>query len=310
MVYKNVTEEYTLANNELIKASDDYENESYKLDNHKSPLNEIKFENAFNKLFPFDYEPVVSELDEINENDIYPIKNINYVRKVNNLKKSNDDIIGTDINKDISFQERIIDISNVHKIKKTSLGRKRKNSKEKVFHTRNFFDNKTRKIKCLVLEELRSFINKKIREEYKLNKKLKNFEIIKIGPKQFNNSNILFNKKFIHKSLKEIFSADTTIKNRCRSRDSNKKLIEKLLNEKKDIFENIFNLEFLEILDYLVGKKPELIQLNGLTFPEKLKQKEEKDEEYSKSVLYIMENFEKILEEKKHRKPRKKEKKE
>ena len=97
---------------------------------------------------------------------------------------------------------------------------------------------------------------------------------------------------FIYKSLEEIFSADTTIKNHC-NRDHNKNLVKELLNSEKDIFEDIFKLKFLYVLDYLVEKRPELIQLKGLIFPEKLLEK--RDENYTTSIRYNMENFEAIL---------------
>ena len=144
----------------------------------------------------------------------------------------------------------------------------------------------------MVLQVVRIFINKKIKEVYKSTKKLKDRELIKIKPEKFINTNIEFNRIFIHKSLEEIFSADITIKNHCSS-DHNKNLIKELLNSEKDIFEDIFKLKFLDILDYLVEKRPEIIQLKGLIFPEKLLETE--DEDYTTSIRYIMENFEAIL---------------
>ena len=297
MFYQDDNSEYILEKDEFPKANDEFENESFLLINYKSLPNEIKINNTIKKLFSFYCQ--TNELDEINENDIYLIRHEKW--EVNNPNNFIHKIKRTDI----SSHQKVINNNNNHKLRSSLLGRKRNNSDKEGFHTKYFFDNKIRKIKRLVLQEYRSFINKKIKEEYKLNKMLKDFELIKIRPEQVNDSNIIFNRAFIHKSLKEIFSTDTTVKNHCNS-DHNKKLIEKLLNEKKDAFENILNLKFLEVLDYLVEKRPELIQLKGLIFPEKLKPKEEKDNEYTKSIRYNMENFENILNQKKPRNKKKK----
>ena len=189
------------------------------------------------------------------------------------------------------------------KLKINYLEKKKSNSEEKGFHCRDSFDNKLRKIKHVILQEVRIFINNKIKEVYKLPKKTK-MELIKINPEQADKINIVYNRIFIHKTLKEIFSVNTTVKNIC-NRDFNKRLIEKLLKEKKVIFEGIFNLTFLEVSQYIIGKKPELIQLKGLNYPEKLKKQNPSDEEYISSLLDIIENFEERLNEKKPRNKKK-----
>ena len=128
-----------------------------------------------------------------------------------------------------------------------------------------------------------------------------NWKLIKLDPKYARNSNIEFNKVFIHKSLKEIFSEETTIKNLC-NRDHNKILIEKLLNEKDEEkrknFEILFNLTFLDLMKYSVGERQDLIQLKGLSLSKKLLNEMAIDEEYSELIFDNLKNIENILENK------------
>lgn len=293
---------------EYIALNDLSEHESFIPFNNTSPSSET-IEIGMKSVFPPFCNTI--ELDEIKENDIYfiglynceSINNKIIKLEGNSLNNCSDKNQGTDL----SSQKKLSDNSSNSKQANPLLGRKRKFCEKEGFHTKDSYDNKIRKIKCVVLQEVRIFINRIIKEISQTTKKFEGRELIKIKPEQFIDANIMFNREFIHKSLKEIFSGETTIKNHCSS-DHNKNLINELLEDKKVIFEDIFKLEFLEVLDYLVGKRPELIQLKGLIFPEKFEQKEEKDE-YKTSIRYIIENFEAILYEKQPRNKKNKKKK-
>ena len=105
--------------------------------------------------------------------------------------------------------------------------------------------------------------------EYKIQKKTFIWEILKINQSQANNSKIDYNKIFLDKTLKEIFSAKVTTKNHC-DPNHNKKLIEKLLKdeklERRNIFEKLFNYKFSDLLRYVRGERNGLDELTGLTF--------------------------------------------
>ena len=152
-----------------------------------------------------------------------------------------------------------------------------------------------------MLNSVRNLSNNKTKVIYKFKKLPPEWKLIKIDPKHARNSNIEFNKVFIHKSLKEIFSEDTTIKNFC-NRDHNKILIEQLLNEKdgekRKNFEILFNLTFLDLMKYSVGERPDLIELQGLCLSQKLLNEMSLDEEYSELIFDILKNIETILENK------------
>ena len=267
------------------------------ISNAQIPLNEVN-DNAFEEAFISNFQ--ITEEEEINVEDNNLI--INYKREGNILNNC----IEKKQRTDISFPKKEDDIKDNCKLIKPRLGRKKKHSKEEGTHTKYNDDNKIIRIKRLMLQSVLAFLNEKIKLEYKQHETLKDLELIKIGPEQIKNANVLFNKEFIHKSLKEILSSDTTKKNHCDS-EHNKKSIEKLLNEKNDIFGKILNLEFLEVLDYLLGKRPELVQLKGITFSRKFFNVE--DEKYIKSIVEMMYNLENILNKKKPKNKKKIEKK-
>ena len=76
-------------------------------------------------------------------------------KKRNNLKIIIDLNQGTEIHSQIDDND---------KIKNKLLGKKKSNSEEKGFHCRDSFDNKLRKIKHVILQEVRIFINNKFKE--------------------------------------------------------------------------------------------------------------------------------------------------
>ena len=158
-----------------------------------------------------------------------------------------------------------------------------------------------RRIKNSLLNSFRILLNSKIKNAYNFKKLRKKWKLLKINSKHARNSNIEFNKVFIHKSLKEIFSEETTIKNLC-NRDHNKILIKQLLNEKntekRKIFEILFNLTFLDLMKYSVGERPDLIELQGLSLSQKLLNEMTLEEEYSELIFDILKNIETILENK------------
>ena len=258
--------------------------------------NEILNYEKIKEIFPFNYELI--ESDSINELDIYFIKNCN--------KEKNSNIIIDSINNMTNIPSIRKDINMINKKRR---GRKKLGTEEKGNHDKKTFDNRIRRVKNSLLNESHILLNGKIKSVYHFNKIPKDWELFKIDPSQARNSNVKFNKKFIQMTLKEIFSSDIAKKYHY-NKDHNKILIQRLLNEedinKRSIFENILNLKFIDELKYMVGLRPDLIQLQGLRLSEKLKQEMALDKDYSKSLLDLMENIETILDEKKSRNKSKK----
>ena len=200
--------------------------------------------------------------------------------------------------------------SNPHNIcvKVSKRGRKPKILNEKRNHNNKTFDNLFKKIKHNLLEIVRVFLNNKIKDVYKDDEELSSIEILKLDQTQSDNSTIAFNKIFIYKSLREIFSAKITTKYKTKKDNLefyNKEMFNKLLNgkdiEKRKFFETILNLKFIDVVDYIVGKRNDLIQLYELSLPTALLEEISIDKDYSDILYDTMKNLEKILNEKKSR---------
>ena len=251
---------------------------------------DININKKYDNIFPFEQE--LDDSEDINEEEIYFIKDINI--KENNIINFNNIDKKTIIPSEKNIEENFIN-------QKRKQGRKKKDSLEEGQHNKKTFDNILRRIKNSLLNSFRILLNSKIKNAYNFKKLRKKWKLLKINPKHARNSNIEFNKVFIHKSLKEIFSEETTIKNLC-NRDHNKILIKQLLNEKntekRKIFEILFNLTFLDLMKYSVGERPDLIELQGLSLSQKLLNEMALDEEYSELFFDILKNIETILENK------------
>ena len=184
-----------------------------------------------------------------------------------------------------------------------------KESKKK--HTKFSSDNLKRECKHLVIENVLKFINNKIFEAYEgnIDNGLLKKKLMKLNQSQKTNSDVKFNQAFIYKNLKEILSQNITTKITVYAQDHNKKVIEKILTEKKEKFEKIFNITFIECVEHFIGDK-KIEELEGLVLFNELKEalikKNEKDgESYYENLGFFFKNFENIINRSKSRKKKK-----
>ena len=247
----------------------------------------------------------INRRNTITYND-YTIPNSNFY--INNSKSTNDQ---GDINQDKN--------ENNKNYKKRGRKTKIKHDKneneesEQKIHSKFSNDNLTKKCKNIVLKSALESINKKIEEKYKNN----------IGFGKFNKKLQILNqenkvkstakddKLFLHKTLKEIFSDNISSRLYNYSENHNKVIIESLINdedeEKRIYFNNLFNITFLEYLNYFISSetcnlnnnsilyefkdfsfiKDSLIQING--------------EDYVNALIEYLKNFEKIINKKRSR---------
>ena len=196
--------------------------------------------------------------------------------------------------------------------KKKKCGRKRTRDGEEGMHDKYADDNLRRKVKHIVLKELLEFINKKIYEKYNGNigKGLAMKKLHIINQKQKANSDIIYNKNFLHKKLGDIFSADISSRFTSFLKCHNKIVIENLLNEEnvkiRQYFTNLFNLTFLDSLNHFIGKKifEELLGLPN--YKEIIPQYEPNPQsDYKTCLEFYLFYYELIINSKKARKPRK-----
>ena len=185
-------------------------------------------------------------------------------------------------------------------------GRKRKDSSEKGVHNKYSSDNVIRKCKSVLIQIISSFINNKIKEIYgnDSNYRPKINRLMKMNHFQVMNSNVKFNQQFLYRQLKDIFSEKTSAKCTRFSEDHNRQLINSLLNDedkiKKKLFSDILNLTFLDCIQHFRGSKtiPCLCDLKNY---DEVCDELEGDEYYKESFRCYIDNFEKIIKNKKSR---------
>ena len=236
-------------------------------------------------------------------------------KEINVFLKNFDDEISIFQNENLNFNiNNITTDFNFSNEFTTLLGKKSQKDvikKSEKKHTKFSSDNLKRVCKHLVIENVMKFINKKIYEVYEGNigKGLTKKKLMKLNQEQKKNADVEFNKIFIKKTLKEIFSQNITKQIKLYEADHNKDLIDKLISEKSEDFRNLFNLTFIECVEHFIGDK-QIEELKGLTLFSELKdkiiKKHEKDgESFYENIEIFLKGFENRINKAKPRKKRK-----
>ena len=200
-----------------------------------------------------------------------------------------------------------------NEIKEKKRGRKTERTEVSNPHNKFADDNLRKKSKHIILSEILTFLNSKLKEIYKDNigNGILLKQLLTLNHKQKANIIVNDNKQFLQKTLQEIFSDDISRRYTNFPSDHNKNLINRLLEEddeeKRKYFNTLFKLTFSEVLCHFQGKQiiKELVGLR--TYKEALKNYEtEKD--YYENLKYHLTNFEEIINSKKSRRPRKQKK--
>jgi hypothetical protein len=186
-------------------------------------------------------------------------------------------------------------------------GRKTKREDSEIPHNKFANDNLRKKSKHIILSEILTFLNLKLKEIYKnnLGNGILLRQLLTLNHKEKANINIIENQNFIKKTLQEIFSEDISKRYTNFPSNHNKELINRLLNEedeeKKNYFTKLFNISFSEALHHFQGKIiiKELIGLK--TYEESIK-KYENEKDYHENLKFHLTNFEEIINSKKPRK--------
>ena len=184
--------------------------------------------------------------------------------------------------------------------------------KEKKAHNKYSDDNMRKKCKNIILKYAIIFINSKIKEIYKgdigngsLKKQLK---ILKQNNKI--KSTVEIDKIFLEKLLKDILSEDISNRFNNLSSDHNKIMIESLINDKDEkknkYFNSLFNLTFLNCLNFFIGKVF-IKELDGFITFESIKDSilKKQGKAYVELLEYYLNNFKEIINKKKARKKNK-----
>ena len=227
--------------------------------------------------------------------------------KNNNLNKIPN--IGND-------KEKIINeiISDESSKKSSVLGRKRKGAgNKKSGHTKFADDNTRRKIKRVIISELHKFINKRIKILFKNNigGGLTEKKLMILAQNQIAEAGIQFDKNFLEKKLKNIFSENITSRITMFSSERNKELIEELINDENEeinnYFRGLFDITFLECLIYFRDDNIYNEYLQGFPKFSDIKENFEKKEgiNFTEHIMKYLQKYEEFLNNKKPRKNKK-----
>ena len=278
--------------NESFHFNEEDSNNEYLGDN-LSPFNTIKLEDSEQNDYQLFDNPIYfiqTEVPKNNNDDFQKQKIENEEKKINKTQE-------------VIFKTKKILSQN----KKNKIQEKKNESK----HTKYANDNMIRKIKSIVINHMMDFINKKIEEKYINNGNgIRIKKLLKMKKEQVSNTKTNYNIDFMNKKLKDIFSENITSRYTNPIRyppEKNKNLIEELTNEqdeeKKNYFNNLFNLTFIDCLEHFINKKfiPILKDLELfeeiIKVPEKSKKMDLNinEDEYIKFLKKFLENYEYIL---------------
>ena len=190
------------------------------------------------------------------------------------------------------------------------LKKKRERTDESKENSKYLDENLRRKVKHITLNNLFNFINEKIEEKYenKIGFGIFTKKLLIINKKQKSDCNIQFNKDFLYKSIGEIFSENISTRYNIYPLTHNKSLIQSLINDKdidkRNFFNNLFNLRFIDVLKHFRGSE-EIEVLKGLTKFNSIKAEFESDEDYLNLLEYYIMNYENIINNKRSKKERK-----
>ena len=237
---------------------------------------------------------LLNDSNKTNEN--IPSKNYennsNSKKETNIRTNKNDSNIENDTQKEKEKENE--DILNNSNLLKKKRGRKaKKDSTKEKKHTKFSSDNLNKKTKYLVINSAMEFINEK--NESSKNKRRYEGKLLTMENSQINTTTVDFNKNFLNKTLKDIFSEDVSTRNTTCKKDHNRELIHSLINHedenKKELFTNIFNYTFKNCLEHFRGTA-EYLYLNGLTTFDDIKNKFENDKEYLDTLKNYLDNYE------------------
>ena len=262
--------------------------------------------NTINFDFDFKFRPNTSETKITSVNTTYSIDKFDFF--VTKGKKSTN----------IFKNDKIELINNYKKVKgPKKLGRKIKrnneftledgnsikdNNNNKKVHDKFSDDNMRKKCKNVIRNNLLEFINNKINIVYNndIGHGLSGKKLKILKQKTKSESTVSSDREFMNKKLKEIFSQDISSRFCNYSLNHNEKVINSLINEKdevkRDYFDKLFNLTFMDCLTFFRGDKY-FEELEGLKNLESVKQDLmiENGEEYANHFVYYIKNYEDII---------------
>jgi len=271
--------------------------------NEYSFRNGLSFLNDSNKQTSFSSISNCENFDEDKSYDLFSKNNLFGLNDFKNDFQDFHDNIDNENNNDINIpipqdfaQEGIQE--------NTSYLRRKRGKNSSKFKD----DSLRRKVRHILLDNILDFINHKISDP---NKHKTNFGKLKnICQNERSDGNVENNKKFLKKTLFEIFSSKITgrIKNFLENYNENiiKNLLEEKDLDKRNYFNNLFKLTFVQCLNHFNGTEY-FKELNGMKkMSDEVKKASQGDEEYENNLKHYFLHFEEIINNKKGKKNKKK----
>ena len=203
--------------------------------------------------------------------------------------------------------DKIQNLKNNLNLINSQLGKKRRSENSSREHDRYSDDNLRRKLKNLLLNKILDFLNERIYYIYegKIGNGPRKKELLSLNQNNKYNITIDFNKKFIYKTIGEIFSGDISSKYTSYLPTHNKQIIEFLINEqdenKRLYFKKLFDIEFIQCVESFSGSKYHE-ELKDMKKFKDYKNSFKNDPKYYELLEYYLKNFEDIIKSKKGRK--------
>lgn len=307
---------------------DNYNRQYYSFYNINDTLNE---ENNYN--FPFEENIITPKFYEDDEENEKPNTELYFIK--NNTNNNNIDNINTKektYNKiEIIPKPKVFYIEKIKKVNKNKrknlLGRKRNSDKEnseknsnKKQHTKNAFDNISRKIRGKIFGAVLIFLNKVFNEEEEIDLvdpifpkgkqrkrkiPIQNVSFLQINQEIIIQNNVSENLELLNKTLREIFSGSVSKKVKNYGLDHNQLLIQKIKESKGKARTNkILDMTFLQCLEHF-RKSKMYEELSGLELQydnmiEEMNEKHEK--EYMDNFVECLNNYESLYRQKRPKK--------
>ena len=258
-------------------------------------MENIENESLSQKTDSFDFDFIekkrLSEFEDNNNELIIPNEslsqeNYNYNITQQNEEEQRESIITSTIS------------NNENTVTKTS----KKNTQSSKYN----YENIKRKVKHILLDCIINFLNKKLREIYnsKIGKGIVQKQFKTLNQREKSESNIQFNKDFLHKTIGEIFSEKISSRFTNYNPYHNKNLVNSLLNENnlsiQYYFKQLFSLTFFEYLENFRGSKiiPELKDMPSL---DEVLENSSYDPDYIENLHYYFDKYEDITNKKRSR---------
>jgi len=293
--------------------NEEQQNQLNKENKKISELNEINNEGNIEQLIIVDKASNNSNINRLNNNSNISEINIMGIIQTNDIKSSKNESV---INNEENNSKVIIANDNQNTDTNSNnneylLNKKRKRSNELINELNCYNPDKIRKkIRIMTLRSVGFFINQQIKIIYNndIKKGILERQFIEMNKKNLSHSTVEFDKNFLRKKLKEILSEKISEKYSNYPPDKNKKLVEELINSEigGPYFQKLFELTFLDCLEHIRESK-KFNELIGLMNMEKMLNYEEFKIDKNDIQLYegFINTYEKIINEKKSRKPKK-----